>query len=110
MRAFGQWVGHKRAHMLAGYAYSANRSIPKRPVAEESQTAKEKRLVAAAKRGCSAAFDELCQPFGKRLLPTIQRITRNREDAEDALQDSYLRPFVHIKDFDRVDRSSPPAM
>jgi RNA polymerase sigma factor (sigma-70 family) len=63
-------------------------------------TAQEEPLVAAAMRGCSAAFGELCQPFAKRLVPTIQRITRNREDAEDALQDSFLRAFVHIKDFD----------
>lgn len=100
MSAFGQWVGHEREHMLAGYANSANSNVPKRPAVEESQTAKEKRLVTGAKRGCSAAFGELCQPFAKRLLSKIQRITRNREDAEDALQDSLLRAFVHIKDFD----------
>jgi RNA polymerase sigma-70 factor (ECF subfamily) len=28
------------------------------------------------------------------------RITRNREDAEDALQDSFLSAFVHLRDFD----------
>lgn len=86
--------------MLAGYAHSPNLSMPKRPVVEESQTTKEENLVAAAKRGCGAAFGELCQPYAKRLLSTIQRITRHREDAEDALQDSFLRAFVHIKDFD----------
>ena len=106
MSAFGQWVGHERAQMSAGYAYSAARSIPKRPVVGESQSAKEKRLVAAAKRGCSAAFGELCQPYAKKLLPAIQRITRNREDAEDALQDSFLQAFVHIKDFDNRSKFS----
>lgn len=63
-------------------------------------TAKDETLVAAAMRGCSAAFGELCQSHTKRLLAAIQRITRNREDAEDALQDSFLRAFVHIKDFE----------
>jgi RNA polymerase sigma-70 factor (ECF subfamily) len=37
-------------------------------------------------------------------LKTAFYITRNREDAEDALQDSLLRAFVHLKSFD--ERSS----
>lgn len=60
----------------------------------------EKRLVAAAKQGRAEAFDELCKPYARVLLPRAQRITRNREDAEDAVQDSLLRAFVHIRDFD----------
>ena len=57
-------------------------------------------LVAAAKSGHSAAFDALCHPHTKRLSRGTYRITRNREDAEDALQDSFLRAFVHIHKFD----------
>jgi hypothetical protein len=44
-------------------------------------------LVAAAKRGHSATFDALCYPHTKRLLRGTYRIARNREDAENALQD-----------------------
>ena len=86
--------------MLTRYACSPNQGILKSPVAEEAQIARERRLVAAAKRGCRAAFGELCQPCTKILLPKIQKITKNREDAEDALQDSFLRAFLHIKGFD----------
>ena len=60
----------------------------------------ENTVIAAAKRGQTAAFDELWQSHTKRILRTTYRITRNREDAEDALQDSFLRAFLHIKDFD----------
>jgi RNA polymerase sigma factor (sigma-70 family) len=60
----------------------------------------ENTVLAAAKRGQTAAFDELWQAHTKRILRTTYRITRNREDAEDALQDSFLRAFLHIKDFD----------
>lgn len=39
-----------------------------------------------------------------RTVPTshqsAMRITRNREDAEDALQDVFLSAFIHIKNFD----------
>jgi RNA polymerase sigma-70 factor (ECF subfamily) len=62
----------------------------------------ENTVIAAAKRGQTAAFDKLWQSHTKRILRTTYRITRNREDAEDALQDSFLRAFLHIKDFDAV--------
>lgn len=81
-------------------AYSPDHGMSKCLVVEQSRTTREKRLVAAAKRGCGAAFDELCQPYAKRLLATVQLVTKNRQDSEDALQDCFRRAFVHIKDFD----------
>jgi RNA polymerase sigma factor (sigma-70 family) len=57
-------------------------------------------LLAQARRGHSGAFDALCQPHTRRLLRNTYRITRNREDAEDALQDSFMKAFVHINKFD----------
>src|SRR5258707_9623838 len=60
----------------------------------------EQELLAAAKCGDAAAFDQLFQPIAKRTFQIVYRITRNREDAEDALQDSFLRAFLHIKTFE----------
>jgi RNA polymerase sigma factor (sigma-70 family) len=60
----------------------------------------EQILVAAAQRGQAAAFDALCQPHTHKLFRSTFRITRNREDAEDALQDALLSAFVHLKNFD----------
>jgi len=60
----------------------------------------ENGLVAAAKRGEAAAFSELWQAYSKKILRTTYRITRNREDAEDALQDSFLNAFAHLRRFD----------
>ena len=60
----------------------------------------EQALVTAAKRGHSAAFDELCQPHARKLHQTTFRITRNREDAEDAVQEALLSAFVHLRNFD----------
>jgi RNA polymerase sigma factor (sigma-70 family) len=57
-------------------------------------------LVAAARRGQRAAFDQLCEHSSRKILRTTYRITRNQEDAEDALQDAFLKAFVHLKDFD----------
>jgi RNA polymerase sigma factor (sigma-70 family) len=60
----------------------------------------EQALVAAAKQGQMEAFCALCQPLARKLIQSAHRITRNREDAEDALQDAFLSAFIHIKNFD----------
>ena len=60
----------------------------------------EKSLVEAAKAGKSAAFDALCKRYAQQLLRAALRITRNREDSEDAVQDALMRAFVHLRDFD----------
>jgi RNA polymerase sigma factor (sigma-70 family) len=57
-------------------------------------------LVVAARRGQREAFDQLCEHSSRKILRTTYRITRNQEDAEDALQDAFLKAFVHLKDFD----------
>ena len=56
-------------------------------------------LVSTAKSGDGGAFEELTRRHSNRLLRTTYRITRNRQDAEDALQDSFLKAFSHLNDF-----------
>ena len=60
----------------------------------------EERLVQAAKAGQSTAFVTLSERYSQRLFRAALRITRSREDAEDAVQDSLLLAFVHLRDFD----------
>ena len=57
-------------------------------------------LLAAAKNGETAALDTLYRAHAEKLFRTVHRITRNRDDAEDAVQDSFLRAFLHLKSFD----------
>jgi RNA polymerase sigma factor (sigma-70 family) len=60
----------------------------------------EEQLIAAAKTGRQAPFGELCERHMKQVSYVTRRITRNREDAEDAAQECFLNAFVHLKDFD----------
>jgi RNA polymerase sigma factor (sigma-70 family) len=60
----------------------------------------EEQLIAAAKTGKRAPFGELCERHVKKVFRVAHRITRNREDAEDAVQDCFLSAFVHLKGFD----------
>jgi RNA polymerase sigma-70 factor, ECF subfamily len=57
-------------------------------------------LVSAAIAGDLTAFTALCRLHSPRLLRTVRQITRNHEDAEDAVQDAFMRAFVHLKSFD----------
>ena len=57
-------------------------------------------LVQAAKNGHSTAFATVCERYAQQLFRAAYRITRSREDAQDAVQDTFLRAFVHLKDFD----------
>jgi RNA polymerase sigma-70 factor (ECF subfamily) len=56
-------------------------------------------LVEAARNGDPAAFRELFEKYGGRILRLAQTITRNREDAEDILQESFLKAFLHLDSF-----------
>jgi RNA polymerase sigma factor (sigma-70 family) len=60
----------------------------------------EERLLAAAKCGDRAAFGELFERCAGKLLHTTLRITGNREDAEDAVQEAYLSAMLHLQSFD----------
>ena len=63
-------------------------------------------LVAAAKRGDTQAFEELVFRHQQRVLAAAQRITNNREDAEDAVQESFHKAFRHIDAFQEKSRFS----
>jgi RNA polymerase sigma-70 factor, ECF subfamily len=56
-------------------------------------------LVSTAQSGDANAFVELSKRHSNRALQTAYRITRNRQDAEDALQDSLMKAFTHLKTF-----------
>jgi RNA polymerase sigma-70 factor (ECF subfamily) len=61
-------------------------------------------LVAAARSGSSAAFAELREIYARRVYRKLLIMTKNREDAEDALQDTFLRAYMALHTFE--ERSS----
>lgn len=57
-------------------------------------------IVTAAQAGSAGAFAELHAIYSKRLYKTIVAITKNPEDAEDALQETFLRVYRAIHTFE----------
>ncbi len=60
----------------------------------------DERLVAVAKMGDGTVFDELHRRHAERMFRVAHRIIRHREDAEDAVQESFLSAYVHLNAFD----------
>jgi RNA polymerase sigma-70 factor (ECF subfamily) len=63
-------------------------------------------LVAATKRGDAQAFEELVLRHRLKVVAVAQRITNNREDAEDVAQESFHKAFLHLDAFQEKSRFS----
>ena len=74
----------------------------KRIINAVNVSTQEEILLSAAQEGEDPAFVELCYRHSRRILFTLSRITKNREDAEDAFQEAILNAFVHFGDFNRA--------
>lgn len=56
-------------------------------------------LVAGAKSGDLAAFDALINRYERKIFRLAQNITQNREDAEDVMQEAFLKAYEHLNEF-----------
>ncbi len=68
--------------------------------AELSEEAKaELELVDRARAGDSAAFSTLIRQYEGKIFRLAMNITQNREDAEDVLQEAFLKAYEHLDQF-----------
>src|SRR3977135_35881 len=56
-------------------------------------------LVRAAKQGDDKAFEELVRRYDRNVFRIAQHITQNREDAEDVVQDAFLKAYGNLAQF-----------
>jgi RNA polymerase sigma-70 factor, ECF subfamily len=85
--------------MLADPVDKANNSDTAPPIGSLS-VPEEMELVAAAKSGSSHAFEILVKRHAGRILRVARCVTGNREDAEDVVQQSFQKAFVHLPKFE----------
>lgn len=64
----------------------------------------EHQLVVAAKAGDQKAFEELVSRYEKKIFRLTMNITRNTEDAEDAMQDAFMKAYTHLNTFEEGSR------
>jgi RNA polymerase sigma-70 factor (ECF subfamily) len=56
-------------------------------------------LVHAGKNGDVAAFEQLVKRYDRKLLRIAQQVTHNREDAQDVVQEAFLKAFQNLGQF-----------
>jgi len=59
----------------------------------------EAALVAQAQQGGVEAFTELVNRYERNIFRLARHITQNPEDAEDVLQETFLKAYEHLVDF-----------
>jgi len=67
--------------------------------AQEAGIFDESALVARAREGDLAAFNALVNEYSRKIYRLAKHITQNDEDAEDVLQETFLKGFEHLPDF-----------
>jgi RNA polymerase sigma-70 factor (ECF subfamily) len=69
------------------------------PATTEPGVFDEQALVARAREGDAAAYNELVGRYERKIFRLAKHITQNDEDAEDVLQESFMKAFEHLPDF-----------
>jgi RNA polymerase sigma-70 factor, ECF subfamily len=59
----------------------------------------ETTLVNQGREGDTTAFGELVRRYEAKIFRLAQHITGNREDAEDVLQETFLKAYEHLEQF-----------
>ena len=63
-------------------------------------------IVARVRNGETDAFEELVRKHGRRVYRSLVAILGSAEEAEDALQDAFLKAFQHLPNFEARSRFS----
>jgi RNA polymerase sigma-70 factor, ECF subfamily len=73
--------------------------LEKRKRIDPKKAAQDKNLVARAKTGDKAAFEDLIKLYSKYVYTTAFFILRNSHEAEDASQEVFVKVYLSIKGF-----------
>ena len=69
------------------------------PNADQLEPHPDVALVEQARQGDVLAFDTLVRKYERQVFRIAQHITQNREDAEDVMQDAFLKAYEKLDQF-----------
>src|SRR5437016_1057792 len=72
---------------------------PRAKPAPELLPVEESVLVARARKGDLAAYDDLVRRYQERIYATIYHMTSNHEDANDLAQEAFIKGYQALKSF-----------
>lgn len=68
-------------------------------ITPEPANTEELDLVTRARSGEISAFNDLVRKYERKIYRLAKNITQNDEDAEDVLQETFLKAYEHLGDF-----------
>jgi RNA polymerase sigma-70 factor (ECF subfamily) len=74
-------------------------TLDEMPATTEASVFDESALVAKARTGDLAAFNELVTHYERKIFRLAKHITQNDQDAEDVLQETFLKSYEHLGNF-----------
>ena len=72
---------------------SYSMAVTSEPILDESA------LIAQSREGDAEAYGQLVRRYQGKIFRLAQHITQNREDAEDVLQETFLKAYEHLDQF-----------
>ena len=110
LTAFARWpdngsVGRaalRAPEWLLSQGRDEENAVAEGPNAQSGDAAWEPECVARVLSGDRAAFDRLVDSYTARIYTHVYRMTRNREEAEDVVQETFLRAYRKLASFDRL--------
>ena len=69
------------------------------PIAGENEQHPDVALVDRVRAGDISAYDTLVRKYDRQVFRIAQHITQNREDAEDVMQDAFLKAYEKLDQF-----------
>jgi RNA polymerase sigma-70 factor, ECF subfamily len=75
------------------------RTVAETNISSEVANSEELDLVTRARTGDTSAFGDLVRRYERKIYRLAKNITQNDEDAEDVLQDTFLKSYEHLNDF-----------
>ncbi len=69
------------------------------PVVGQDEEHPDVALVQRVRAGDASAYDTLVRKYERQLFRIAQHITQNREDAEDVMQDAFLKAYEKLDQF-----------
>jgi len=72
------------------------------PIAGELEQHPDVALLERVRGGDVSAYDTLVRKYERQVFRIAQHITQNREDAEDVMQDAFLKAYEKLDQFQGI--------
>ena len=90
------------SQLLRRTSSSATVAVPATEREIDLQHEDDEALVRRTQKGDSSAFDVLVGRYKERLYATVYHMTSNHEDANDLVQDTFIKAYKSLAEFSRT--------